>query len=261
MFWNKEAMRANRGMKRLCEICSIVLDRYRGSHTMQEMEADTSVVSRLVLRPYKSEQERVADVLTFFIAGHDTTSYQLSWSIIELAKHPEVVAKLRLELDRVLPKGGDPRQITPQHLSQLSYLNDVIKESQRLWPSAPIISSRVALRDIPCGKYTIPKGRIISVQQMAMSRLGIREPDEFIPERWADTDPDAAKLKELFLPFSFGRRGCVGQNLAALEMKLVLAALFYRYEFELLCPEQVKDFFFITLKPLNARFKIKKRVV
>jgi cytochrome P450 len=77
------------------------------------------------------------------------------------------------------------------------------------------------------------------------------------PNRWADTDPDAVKLKELSFPFSSGKRACIGQNLALLELKLVLANLVYSYDFELV--SEISEMYYITLKPLNANFKITRR--
>ena len=91
-----------------------------------------------------------------------------------------------------------------------------------------------------------------------MLRTGIREPDNFLPDRWKDGDVDANKLKELFLPFSTGRRGCVGQTLAILEMKLVIATLFSSYDFKLI--SEIEEVYFLTLKPQNADFKISRRV-
>ena len=69
---------------------------------------------------------------------------------------------------------------------------------------------------------------------------------------------DNVALKELFLPFSTGKRACIGQNLALLEMKLVLATLFNSYDFEL--TSRVEESYYLSLKPLNANFKISKRI-
>jgi cytochrome P450 len=257
-FWDKQVVEANNAIEKIFQIGQTVLDNYRATHTAEEIENDASILGRLACSPYPTEQERVADVVTFLLAGHDTTSYQLSWIIVELGRHPEVVAKLRAELKQVLPEGSDPTKWTPQHLSQLSYLYDVIREGQRLWPSAAITTSREALVDIPYDNGTsamiIPTGSAIGIHAFAMGRLGIDHPDEFIPERWQDKS-QAEKLKELFLPFSYGQRSCVGQNLALLELKLVLACLFSRFDFELV--SEVDDHFFITLKPVNANFHVK----
>jgi cholesterol 24-hydroxylase len=192
------------------------------------------------------------------IAGHDTTAYQISWIIIELSRNPDVVSKLRLELDALFPcRQYSNVAFTMQQLSKLSYLSSVIKEGMRLWPVAAIGTSRLVAADILFRDKIIPKGTIASVGFFAMFRTGIRDPHDFIPERWADSDPDAAKLKELSFPFSTGKRACVGQNLALLELKLVLANLIYSYDFELV--SDISEMYYITLKPQNANFKVSRR--
>ena len=92
-----------------------------------------------------------------------------------------------------------------------------------------------------------------------MFRSGIREPDLFMPERWADNDQDALKLSEMFIPFSTGRRACVGQSLALLELKLVLATLLHNYDFQLV--SDIDDIYYLSLKPTNAHFNITRRTV
>jgi cytochrome P450 len=85
-----------------------------------------------------------------------------------------------------------------------------------------------------------------------------KDPDCFIPERWLRTDKDTETLKNLFMPFSTGRRNCVGQNLAMLELKLVLATLLRRYDFQL--HTEVKPKSFMTLNPSNAMFTMSRRL-
>lgn len=192
------------------------------------------------------------------MAGHDTTAYQLSWIIIELSRHPEVVVKIRLELDGLF----DSRQhssvaFTPQHLSKLDYLTTVIKEGMRLWPVAAIGTSRLVGADIQYGSKVIPKGSAVTVGFFAMFRSGINRPSEFIPERWLDTDPDAVRLKQMNFPFSLGKRACIGQTLALMELKLVLATLLYSYDFELV--SEVTEMYYVTLKPENADMKVTRR--
>ena len=141
--------------------------------------------------PYPSDKERIADITIFMFAGHDTTAYQVSWIIIELARHPECVKKLRVELDAIFPfksseskgatggdkegeKEGAPRTtrpvFTPQHSSQLPYLTMLIKEGQRLWPVTSIGTSRTSTKDIPFKDKIIPKGSILSISFFAMFR-------------------------------------------------------------------------------------------
>ena len=85
----------------------------------------------------------------------------------------------------------------------------------------------------------------------------IRSPDAFIPDRWLDSDVDAETLKEFFFPFSSGKRSCVGQNLAQLELKLFVSSFFYLYDFELV--SEITELYHVTLKPQNAHFKVTRR--
>jgi Cytochrome P450 len=151
----------------------------------------TCICTPLSLSPYPSDKERIADITIFMFAGHDTTAYQVSWIIIELARNPECVRKLRVELDAIFPfksyesngvtggvtggeKEGVPRTqrpvFTPQHSSQLPYLSMVIKEGQRLWPVTSIGTSRTSTKDIPYKDKIIPKGSICSIAFFAMFR-------------------------------------------------------------------------------------------
>ena len=144
--------------------------------------------------PYPSDKERIADITIFMFAGHDTTAYQLSWIIIELARNPDCVSKLRIELDAIISSkssGSESESVsnggvtdkdkegvtgarravfTPQHLSQLPYLSMVIKEGMRLWPVTAIATSRVSSRDLPYKDKVIPKGSMVSISLFAMFR-------------------------------------------------------------------------------------------
>ena len=90
------------------------------------------------------------------MAGHDTTGYQMSWIIIEVSKHPEVLQKIREELDPLIPE--NMTEFTPKMLGQMHYLSMVIKEGMRLWPVLPIGSNRVCRKDFTYKEYFIPKG-------------------------------------------------------------------------------------------------------
>jgi cytochrome P450 len=83
-----------------------------------------------------------------------------------------------------------------------------------------------------------------------------QDPESFDPDRWAPDNPEAEKLKELYYPFSLGKRNCVGQNLAALEIKLILASVLRSFRFELVSQPGM-DYFF-TLKPTNTHMRVYK---
>ena len=212
-----------------------------------------------IASPYASDRDRIADVTTFMIAGHDTTAFQLSWIIIELARNPDVVKKMRVELDSIFPERDQRVQFTTQLLSKLNYLTLIIKEGMRLWPATAVGSCRVVMQDIKYGdNKIIPKGAMAGIGFFAMFRNGISNPNKFIPERYLDDDVDAEKLKEFVPTFSIGKRACVGQQLALLELKLVLATLFYSYDFEI--TSEITEMFYVTLKPENCNMKVTKRV-
>lgn len=110
--------------------------------------------------PYPNDKARVADVSILLLAGHETTSFQLSWLTIELARRPYIVTKIRAEIASVLgPSGATPLTCTPSQLIQLTYLGDVIKEGMRLWPVAAAATSREAPRDLLHNGMIIPKGK------------------------------------------------------------------------------------------------------
>jgi cytochrome P450 len=87
-----------------------------------------------------------------------------------------------------------------------------------------------------------------------LSTCTSQNPDGFDPDRWAPGAIDEEKLKELFTPFALGKRNCVGQNLAKLELKLVLATLYKSFSFELV--SEVSVDYFLTIKPANAHMKV-----
>lgn len=124
--------------------------------------------------PYPSDKERVADVTTFLLAGHDTTGYQIAWIIIEVSRHPLVLEKIRAELDMIIPDRSGNVDLTPKLLGQMNYLTMVIREGMRLWPVLPIGSNRIASKDISFKEHVIPKGATIGkVLKSDMSRIQI----------------------------------------------------------------------------------------
>jgi hypothetical protein len=161
-FWNKEVRSANKDALDVQNISQRVLDKYRREHTAEETETDSSIIGHLIKSPYPSDKERVADLTVFMIAGHETTANQASWLIIELSRHPLVVAKIRAELDALFP-AGKVVDFTPQTLSQLHYLSMVIKEGMRLWVVTPIGSNRIVEEDIHYKDFLIPKGATVGI--------------------------------------------------------------------------------------------------
>lgn len=234
-----------------------ILDRYRASNTDGEMLADKSILGHLNRSPYPSDLHRVADITIFMLAGYDTTAHQISWIIIELARNPQITAKLREELDIVMGPSNGPRNCSANQLTELHYLGKIIKEGMRLWPVIAYGVQRIIPEDIKYKEYMIPKGSSVSINFFAMFRTGIQDGDCYIPERWNDDNPEREKLSELLIPFSAGRRNCIGQSLALMELKLVLATLFYSYDFEII--GEFKETVSLTLKPSDVNLKVTPR--
>jgi cytochrome P450 len=168
-------------------------------------------------------------ILTLFFAGHETSATSLSWIHYLLSQHPDVRAKLRGEVDRVL--GG--RLPTMQDLDELRYTEQVVNETLRLY--SPIHSiSRVALADDTLGGYTIPSGATIYVSLYATHRLPNLwpNPDRFDPDRFTP-EQNVRRPRFAFIPFAAGHRNCIGGSAALVELKLAVACLAQRYELNL----------------------------
>ena len=237
-----EAREAARARDRLMRLSQSILDdfRTRRAASRDEKMFASSILGHLVDNPhYANDLARCADVLTFLVAGHDTTGYTLAFTLYELAKHPGIQDELRVELNASsssASSGADPEVFG--EASPL--LSRVIKESMRLWPVAAQGSIREPLTDVPIGDSgtVIPKGSTCCIPFLAVSRLAnVTAPDTFLPDRWLEPKDAAARaeldeLKTSFFPFSLGRRNCVGQAVAQAEIRLVLARLVRKFRFE-----------------------------
>uniref|UniRef100_A0A182Q961 Cytochrome P450 n=1 Tax=Anopheles farauti TaxID=69004 RepID=A0A182Q961_9DIPT len=207
-----------------------------------------------------SDSDIREEVDTFMFEGHDTTTSAISFALWRLAKHPEVQLKVWHECQEVL--GNDPnRPVTLGDLQRLHYLELVIKETLRLYPSVPIIA-RKSTAEVTLGGKTIPAGTtvIVGVYQMGRDERHFPEPLEFRPERFTtETSVDRANPYR-YVPFSAGPRNCIGQKFAMNEMKSVMAAMVRH--FELVLPADAPEFALGTeliLKPYPGVFLQLKR--
>jgi cytochrome P450/NADPH-cytochrome P450 reductase len=196
-------------------------------------------------------------VITFLIAGHETTSGLLSFAIHLLMTHPEVLAQAREEVERVLPDGRDP---VNDDLSRLTVIDRIIKETLRLWPTAPGFQVAPWRDEVIGGRYRIAKDRRVTVLLPALHRDPAvwTDPerfdiDRFLPENEARIPAHAYK------PFGNGSRACIGRMFAVMEAKLALALLVQRFDFT--DPDgyrlSVKET--LTLKPDRFRIRVRRR--
>ncbi len=161
------------------------------------------------------------EAMTMFLAGHETTATNLTWTLYAISQHPEVERRLRAELDEVL--GG--RTPTVMDLGKLEYLDRVLKESLRLYPPVPMVA-RNALEDTELAGYHVPKDAYLILSTWSAHRHPdfwenpeAFDPDRFLPERIESVPRHA------FMPFSLGQRKCIGDRFATMEAKLLLAMM------------------------------------
>jgi cytochrome P450 len=187
------------------------------------------------------------ECMTLFLAGHETTALNLSWTWLLLSQHPDVDARLVRELREVL---GD-RPATFADLPDLRYTGHVIAESLRLYPPAWSMG-REALEEVDLGGYRVPSGSQVWFSPWAIQRDArwFDDPDAFRPERW---EGDLAKKlpRCAYFPFGGGPRFCIGQAFAQMEAVLLLATLARAFRAEVL-PRRVVPQTSVTLRPKNG---------
>ena len=182
-------------------------------------------------------------LLTMLIAGHDTSTALLAWAVYLLGAHPETLQEACSEVDQVL---GEDKPVL-EHASQLTYLNQVINETARMYP--PIhIGNRVAAVDMTFREREIPAGTRVmySIYLTHHDPKLWSEPESFKPERFASGA--ASHPPYSYVPFGGGPRNCIGMAFARLEVNLVLARLLQGFEVKLL-HQQVKPHMGATLEP------------
>ncbi|WP_375691691.1 bifunctional cytochrome P450/NADPH--P450 reductase [Pseudooceanicola sp. LIPI14-2-Ac024] len=196
-------------------------------------------------------------MITFLIAGHETTSGLLSFATYLLLKNPEVLEKARAHLDAVL---GDavPRI---EHLGQLDYIEQILMESLRLWPTAPAFALKPHEDTVIGGKYPVKTTDTVMVLVPELHRdPNVWDtPEAFRPERFAP-EAAAALPPNAWKPFGTGARACIGRPFAMQEAQLVLAMMLQRFDLSLDDPDyELKVHETLTLKPENLRIRARTR--
>jgi cytochrome P450 len=204
-----------------------------------------------------TDQQIRDEVVTIFLAGHETTASALTWSWYLLAQHPEVHRRLHAEVDEVLGE----RLPTLDDIPHLPFVSGVFAEALRLYPVAAMIFRR-ALEDHPVGDYVIPRGGIVILSQYVMhrDRRFYPNPDVFDPDRWAP-EMRASRPRFSYFPFGGGPRVCIGEGFASLEGVLVLATIAQRWRPRLLTAPPVRLDPKLGTRPNDAwRFRLERHV-
>ena len=205
-----------------------------------------------------SDRQLRDEIMTFLLAGHETTAVSLSWTLYLLSQHPEAGHKLRRELDGVL--AGRTPQL--EDMARLPYTDKVVRESMRLYPPAWSLA-RTTAKEIEVGGYRLPVGANIVMSPWIMHRdpRFFERPEEFDPDRWT-TEATQKLPRFAYFPFGGGPRLCIGASFAMMEATLLLATIAQRFQLNLVPGHPVTPQPGITLRPRHGiRMQVTKNRV
>nr|CAB3504926.1 unnamed protein product [Digitaria exilis] len=170
-------------------------------------------------------------VLILLSAGTDTSALTIEWAMAMLLTHPEAMRKVRAELDANV---GRSRLVEESDITNLPYLQCVVKETLRLCPVGPVIPAHEAMEDCTVGGYHVRRGTMILVNAWLIHRDPKlwEAPEEFRPERFLDAGMVTTAVTTPMLPFGLGRRHCPGEGLAMRLVSLTLAALVQCFDWD-----------------------------
>jgi cytochrome P450 len=191
-----------------------------------------------------SEREIRDEIMTFFMAGHETTANALAWTLALLSGHPEARDRLRREVDAL-----DGRLPTAAEAGGLVWTRAVIQEAMRLYPPVWTIE-RDARREDEIGGMRVPAGSTVVVAPYLVHRNPDvwPNPEGFQPERFTG-EAAGARHRLAYIPFGAGHRGCIGRSFALLEATIALAAIAQGYELDLLAGARPEPEVSVTLRP------------
>jgi cytochrome P450 len=195
------------------------------------------------------------ELITLFSAGHETSANSLGWTFYMLAQHPEIVEKIRAEVDDVLPNKEMP---TFEQVRQLTYTEQVINEGMRLFPPAWVIGRR-AVEDDEFEGFEIKKeiNILCEIYLLHRSEAFWDNPEEFNPDRFS-AEAVKARPRHHFIPFGAGPRMCIGNHFAMIEMQLLLSTIVQRFDFSVVENHPVELNGLLTLRPkYGIKLKIK----
>ncbi|MCQ7614287.1 cytochrome P450, partial [Salmonella enterica] len=194
----------------------------------------------------------ICTTLDLFLAGAETTSTTLRWALLYMALYPEVQEKVHAEIDRVVGQGKQP---SLGDRESMPYTNAVVHEVQRMGNIVPLNVPRKVVTDTTLGGFHLPKGTVVLVNLTGLHRdpKEWATPDMFNPEHFLENGQ--FKKRESFLPFSMGKRACLGEQLARSELFLFFTALMQKFVFKAPINEKLSlDFRMgLTLSPVNHR--------
>jgi cytochrome P450/NADPH-cytochrome P450 reductase len=199
-------------------------------------------------------------LITFLIAGHETTSGLLSFALYYLLENPDALQKGCAEVDRIL--GDDPR-VAPTYaqVNRLTYVGQILKEALRLWPTAPAFALRPYEATTLAGRYPITKDDVAVVLIPQLHRdpaIWGDDAEAFRPERFAP-ELESQRPINAYKPFGNGQRACIGRQFALQEATLVLGMILQRFELIDQADYRLEIKQTLTLKPHDFTMKVRPR--
>jgi len=232
-------------MKQMKSVADEVIDTRREAATKE-----TPDLLDLLLEGEDPETERKMttaelrdNLLTFIVAGHETTALTLAWALYLCAFDPEVQNRARTEAQAVLGN----RAATAEDCVNLPYIRQIVDETLRLYPPAAMLSRTAQKPDTLCGREVRAKDTVIlPIYALHRNHLLWDEPDTFNPDRFAD--PRAIN-RYAYLPFGDGPRVCIGASFALQEAVIILATLLAKFRFSTISGKTPKPVMILTLRP------------
>lgn len=205
-----------------------------------------------------SDEEIRANIFTLLLAGEDTTSHTMAWTIWSLARMPEIQRRWAEEAHEVLGEELFPRRY--ETVEELRYGEGVLRESMRLKPVAPVTGVE-PLADVEVAGVSVPAGTRLLLLHREASLREVERARDFLPERWLEDAELETPSQKSFLAFGAGPRFCPGRNLAFLEAKTALAMIARNFEVALdPAAEPVTELFGFTMSPKGLRVRLRERV-
>lgn len=203
-----------------------------------------------------TDQQLRDEVLTLFLAGHETTASALTWALYFLTNRPKTMKRLTTEVDMVL---GD-RIPTADDVPRLKYTEAVFKEAMRLYPPSWLLG-RETLTPYEIRGITLSKGCNLLISQWVIHRdpRWFDEPNEFRPERWLGENPKPIP-RCAYAPFGAGPRQCIGNHFAMMEAVIILASIAQRFDLERDRSRPVIPVPLVSIRPKDGLpIKVKRR--
>jgi len=232
--------------------------------TRRTASGDGDLLDRMLETSHPDTGERLSpenvcrQVITFLIAGHETTSGALSFALHYLSRHPDVAARARAEVDRVW---GDAEVPGYDQVAKLRYVRRVLDESLRLWPTAPAYAREATQDTVLAGVHPMRRGAWALVLTPMLHRdpeVWGADAEGFEPDRF-DAKAVRSRAPHTFKPFGTGARACIGRQFALHEATLVLGLLLRRYELRPDPAYRLRVAERLTLMPEGLRLHLERR--